>query len=132
MLRNRKGFTLIETLVATMILAIGVVTILQLFSGGLNAVKTSEDYTRAVFHAREKMNEILVADKLAQGVAEGVFDDGFQWRVEISKIEPDGDKITLPVHQFSVHVTVQWQKGTRMKTMAIDTITIATEIKEEG
>ena len=130
--RNAKGFTLIETLVATMILAIGVVTILQLFSGGLRSVAISDSYTRAIFHAREKMNEILLADSLAEGTVEGIFDDGYQWRADINKIEDDTENVVVPVVQFSVFLSVEWSQGIRKKAYELNSITIAKLIEDEG
>ena len=89
---GRSGFTLIETLVAMMILAISLVVILQLFSGGLKASRLSDDYTRAVFHAREKMEEILILDELIDGELEGEFEDAYKWKVEIFLHEPSEEE----------------------------------------
>ncbi|MHB9098527.1 MAG: type IV pilus modification PilV family protein, partial [Syntrophales bacterium] len=77
-----RGFTLIETLVAISILAISLAVILQLFSGGLKSSTLSDEYTRGIFHAREKMDEILLAEELTEGVINGEFDDGFKWKAE--------------------------------------------------
>ncbi|NWG02305.1 MAG: prepilin-type N-terminal cleavage/methylation domain-containing protein, partial [Syntrophaceae bacterium] len=49
-----KGFTLIEVLLAVLILGIGLTLIIELFSGGLRLARTSEEYTRAVNYARMK------------------------------------------------------------------------------
>ena len=126
-----RGFTLIETLVATMILAIGIVTILQLFSGGLRSVTASENYTRAIFHAREKMNEILMAETLAEGIAEGSFDDGYQWRADFIEIKDESEKVNIPVSKLSVHLIVEWTQGVGKKQVEMNSVTIAKLIKED-
>jgi prepilin-type N-terminal cleavage/methylation domain-containing protein len=54
-LHGRSGFTLIEVLVAMVVLSVSLVSIFQLFSGGLNARRRAEEVARATFHAREKM-----------------------------------------------------------------------------
>lgn len=41
------------------ILAVGLVTLFQLFSGSLHAVKVSSDYTKAAIGAQKKMDEIV-------------------------------------------------------------------------
>jgi prepilin-type N-terminal cleavage/methylation domain-containing protein len=75
---RQHGFTLLETLVAMMILSIALVIIFQLFSGALNAGHISEAHTRAVWHAREKMDELLRCRKkpgkviLQTGTAGGI------------------------------------------------------------
>ena len=74
-LDTNSGFALIEILVAVSVLAISLVVIFQLFSGGLKTRKLSEQYARGVFHAREKMAEILLAPDLFEGETQGEFED---------------------------------------------------------
>jgi len=127
-----KGFTLMETLVAMMILSVALVVILQLFSGGLKAGKLSENYTRAIFHAREKMEEILLAEELASEVLEGEFDDDFRWKAEIVYIEPsEEEKTKMPLDTFNIRVEVLWNEGEREKHFEISTLKIAEKRKEE-
>ena len=76
---DRKGFTLIEVIVAIAILAISLVMIMQLFSGGLRASRASCDYTRAIVHAKDKMEELSV-DPVQDS---GEFEDGFKWESEV-------------------------------------------------
>lgn len=130
---TQRGFTLIEILVAVMILAISVVVILQLFSGGLKASRLSGDYTRAIFHAREKMDEILLQDQMTNAVLEGEFDDGYQWSVDIQYIEPDeADKSSPVVDSFNIDVNINWFYGNQKKNFKISTIKIAKKIEEEN
>jgi general secretion pathway protein I len=132
-LKSQYGFTLIEILVATMILAICIVVILQLFSGGLKSSRLSGDYTRAIFHAREKMEELLLLNELTDKVLEGEFKDGFTWRANIQYIEPDEDEKTrLPVDTFNIAVEVSWPHGYREKHFEISTVKIAKKILEDG
>ena len=65
------------------VLAICLVVILQLFSGGLKSGRVSDAYTRGIFYAREKMEEILLSESPEEGVNEGDFDDDYRWRSEI-------------------------------------------------
>ncbi len=130
------GFTLMETLVAMMLLAISLVVILQLFSGGLKAGKIADDYTRAVFHARDKMEEFLLIDDFEEGTFEGTFDENYRWRVEIKLLEPeeDGDEdekeISL-VDLFQVDVVILWPVGGREKMFQISTLKIAEKKPED-
>ena len=78
-MRKGEGFTLIEVIVAMAILGISLVLIMQLFSAGLKSAKASCDYTIAIVHAKDKMEE------LSQTLANdsGTFEDGFKWETEI-------------------------------------------------
>jgi len=132
-LKSQYGFTLIEILVATMILAICIVVILQLFSGGLKSSRLSGDYTRAIFHAREKMEGFLLLNELTDTVLEGEYNDGFRWRATIQYIEPGEDEETqLPVDMFTIDVEVIWPYGLGEKHFEISTVKIAKKIAEDG
>ncbi|QTA84344.1 type IV pilus modification PilV family protein [Desulfonema magnum] len=129
-----KGFTLIETLVAMMILSISLVIILQLFSGGLRSGKLSENYTRAIFHAREKMEETLLAKALEDEVTEGNFEDGFKWKSEIVYLAPeekDGEKKKEPVDMFNITIEISWNEGRNKKHFQISTLKIAKKLTSE-
>ncbi|NIO09980.1 MAG: hypothetical protein GTO40_19045, partial [Deltaproteobacteria bacterium] len=66
---------------------IALVTIFQQFSGALNTGHISESYTRAVWHAREKMDELLLYETLSEEIREGDFGDGYRWRYRIEPAE---------------------------------------------
>ncbi len=123
-----------ETLVAMMLLAISLVVILQLFSGGLKSARLADDYTRAVFHAREKMEEFLLKTKLEEGLYEGEFDDGYLWRAEIVLVEPEKTEDEVekpsPLDVFNVTVAVAWQSGDRLKSFQIGTLQVAEKTDE--
>lgn len=80
---GQAGFTLLEVMATVTILGIGIVMVIQLFSGGLSLVKSSDDYTRKVLVAREKMTETLLSGKLKEGRTTGTTDDGLGWAVEV-------------------------------------------------
>ncbi len=120
------GFTLIETLVAMMVLAISLTVIFQLFSGGLRSARVADDHTRAVFFAREKMEEILLQPALAPGVYTGRFNDRYRWRAELTPVEgavePDDAGAARPV---GVSVEVIWKTDVREKRFSIQTVTLS-------
>jgi general secretion pathway protein I len=118
-----KGFTLIEILVAMAILGICLVTILQLFSGGLRSSRISRDYTKAIFHAREKMTEILLFEELAEGTLEGDFADGYRWQAQILEVGIDQEGMpSLPIDLFEITVQVLWKDGERDKLFDLKTL----------
>ena len=128
--RRAPGFTLIETLVAVSVLAIALTVILQLFSGGLRSARTSEDYTRGVFHAREKMEEILLTD-LEPGVAEGEWEDSYRWQSAVDLLEtPEEDQVTLPFDTYSVSVTVSWGAEERQREFQLTTLQMGAKTDE--
>jgi general secretion pathway protein I len=98
---KNRGFTLVEVIVAIAILGISLVLIMQLFSGGLRVSRVSCDYTRAVVHAKDKMEELIAAP--VQG--SGEFEDGFRWEAEV---EPYKELEEIGSNLLKIKVKVSW------------------------
>jgi len=122
---KHSGFTLMETLVAMMILSIALAVIFQQFSAALNAGHISESYTRAVWHAKEKMDELLLVETLSEDVQEGDFGDGYRWRYQIEQVKSDSRLNLEGFADFTITVWVSWQQGQNTKSMDISALTIA-------
>jgi len=130
---NQTGFTLIETLVAFMILAISLVVVMQLFSGGLKANKLSSDYLYGIFHAEEKMEELLLSDNTLEENLSGDFGDGYSWQASVDLIESEDEtETTLPVSAYDITLDVSWRNGTRDKHFKIKTIKLSEMGETEG
>ena len=67
-----KGFSLIEVMVATAILAVGMVAVISIFPLALRANKSAEQASLASVYARAKMEEVLVSpyDEILTGTLE--------------------------------------------------------------
>ena len=103
---SQNGFTLIEVLVASIIVSISLVMVMQLFSSGLKSSRTTCDYTTAVVHARDKMEEFLL--DFVSG--SGEFEDGFSWSSEIETYnEPEESQVNL----MKIKVIVSWPDDAR-------------------
>ena len=71
---NRRGFTLLEVMVATAIMGIAVVGLLSGISQSLRNADRVTDYDRAALLARSKMDELLLNYQLPKGsVIQGEF-----------------------------------------------------------
>lgn len=124
------GFALIEILVAVSVLAISLVVIFQLFSGGLKSRKLSEHYTRGVFHAREKMAEILLIPDLSEGETQGEFEDTYEWQAVVTRVVSDDNEEKLHVNLLNIKIRINWREGEKEKSFVIDTLKVAE--KEKG
>lgn len=72
---NRKGFTLLEVMVATTIMGIAVAGLIAGLSQSVKNAARLTDYDRAAMLARTKMNDLLVDATLPfDGTTEGRFD----------------------------------------------------------
>lgn len=131
--RGSPGFTLIEILVAMVILTLCLVVIMELFSESLKGGRVSQEYIQAVFHAREKMEEILIAPELSVGSMEGRFPDSTLWKVEITPFEEDESAMLAgSVRLFRVALEVKWKQGRRQRDITLKTLTMARVQELEG
>jgi len=88
----RGGFTLLEVMISLAILAIGLVTVMQLFSASLRNAKVSQDYTKAIFSARQKLEEIMVTLDDFDGYEDsGEFEElpRYFWNIRSEPYEPE-------------------------------------------
>lgn len=127
-----RGFTLMETMVATMVLGIALVAIMELFSGGLRSARLAEDHTRATLMAGEKLEEILLTTPLEETTLEGSFDDHFSWTCSIKPEEEGISGITpQPLLQaYHIQLKVTWQTGIKNRDFTLNTIRIAQYVNE--
>jgi general secretion pathway protein I len=130
-LGSREGegaFTLIEVIVAIAILGITLVMIMQLFSGGLRASRASCDYTRAVVHAKDKMEE-LSFDPVS---ASGEFEDGFKWEAEVEPLEELKEKLEDSNYNLlKIKVKVSWSNVLNQQKF-VELVSLRTkEVKNE-
>jgi general secretion pathway protein I len=116
------GFTLIEVLVALVVLATTVVAVLQLFGGGLRLARAAGDQGDAALLASAKLAE-LEPGSLTEGQTEGV-DGPYRWtrRVVLDPallpVEPDSPQ-GFGIRLARVSVEVQWGQGRRFELVTL-------------
>ncbi len=121
-----RAFTLIEVVVAMAVLGVGLIVMIELFSGGLRAGRVSGEYTQAVGYARVKMEDISLAREMKEGMEEGEFDDNYRWRLEVKKVnllpgEPPVD-LTLPVELYQIKLRVNWKSGSQERSAGLESM----------
>lgn len=91
---SRRGFTLLEMLVATVIMAVAVVTMLSALSTSLRNASKLTDADRLAMLAKRKMDELLLETRLPHGVPlEGAWDPALAggqpagWRATVTAFE---------------------------------------------
>jgi general secretion pathway protein I len=130
--RALRGFTLLEILVAFVVLAAGAGVLYRTFSIGLNNVGTVSGYSEAIAIAEAKLGAIGLEKKLEEGEESGTTEDRrFDWRIAVQLYTPPGESPDQPGGFISPHqlykatVTVSWdQRGTAKRSVELSTLRI--------
>lgn len=85
---RRKGFTLIEALVAFAILAMSLAELLKGVSGGARNESRADFLLRATREGRSQLAALGTEKPLSPGVTGGRYDDGLLWRLSV---QPHGE-----------------------------------------
>lgn len=132
--RLRPGFTLLEVMIALAILAIGLVTVMQLFAGALRLSRVDKGLTEAVLLAQQKMDELILMTNLEDGFEDSGDEEGYYWTMRAVRLysgdeaAPDDDSeqngqtaefvqqiaeddAIVPVYLYKLSVSVKWRFG---------------------
>jgi prepilin-type N-terminal cleavage/methylation domain-containing protein len=115
---RERGFTLLEVLVATLILGLGVVTLVQLSSQGLRLLKHSGDQQQAALLADRL---VRTAAPLADGVESGR-EGAMIWERRV--VRRDAPDELIPPHGpapelRALTVTVRWGAGRSLELSSL-------------
>jgi general secretion pathway protein I len=89
--RNDAGFSLLEVLVAFVILALVGTALFRLFGGALANASAADDYSRAVEIAESVLAEAASAQPLRETTQQGRSEDGeIEWTTKIAPYDPPG------------------------------------------
>lgn len=120
-MKSRRGFSLLEVLVATLIMGIAITGLIAGLSQSVkNAARLSE-YDRAAMLARTRMNDLLLDVTLPfEGAVEGTFDATHGWRAETKPFDaqPQAGPGSLILQQIALEIWWQPESGAR-RTMQL-------------
>jgi general secretion pathway protein I len=120
---TEAGFTLLEIIIALTILSIGLVSAIEVFSNNLRLVLFSKDYTQALLHAREQIEEASLSSSLEEGAETGEFSDGYKWQRTITPyLLDEEEEEPSPAKMFEIRVKVSWSSGNRTRDVELTTL----------
>ena len=129
--RRNSGYTLVEVLVAFVILALALTVLLRIFSGGVRNVSVSSEYARAVLIAESRLASAGIGSVLSPGETSGIEDERFEWTQTVREYSPSFDyKASVQeVPAYYVTVSVQWSHATGTRSIDLSTIRL---LRKEG
>jgi prepilin-type N-terminal cleavage/methylation domain-containing protein len=106
-----RGFTLVETVVALVILAATVTGLQQALAGGFRSQAITHDQITAMSLAKARLNEAGVVSPLRPGTTSGTTADGFHWLIDVKPREQEAANSRSDVTGYWVTVNVQRKRG---------------------
>jgi prepilin-type N-terminal cleavage/methylation domain-containing protein len=128
MLRNEKGFTLLEIIVSMTILAGGVLTLVQMFSGSINQATQADRYLNGVYLAQQRFSQLEI-DNFQSDISEGTFEDhkNYRWQLEVLPYESSLNDESARIKIEEVSLRVYWKDNDREKEVQLVSLNVIGE-----
>ena len=122
---SEDGFSLLEVIVALAIMAMGFVTVLQLFSGSIRSVSMSEQYLKATTLAQSKMGE-LEMNNYRSSEFEGTFanEENYRWQLDISPYTTSLNSEVNNIQLSEVLLRVLWRDSNKVRNVELSTLKV--------
>jgi len=122
---SNDGFSLLEVIVALAIMAMGFVTVLQLFSGSIRSVSLSEQYLKGTTLAHSKLGELEV-NNYSVTEYEGIFPDekNYRWQLQVSPHTSPLNSKEDNIQLSEVTLNVLWEDAGKTRDVEISTLKV--------
>jgi general secretion pathway protein I len=123
----RRGFTLLEVMVATTVMGIAVVTLMSGLSTSVRNASRLTDYDRVALLARAKMDALLVDPKLPLAT---VMEDSLDpvllggarggWRAQVTPFETAPSPVPGALGLDRVQLEIWWISGAQRRSFGLE------------
>ena len=124
-MNNRDGFSLIEVIIAAVILSFAVMVLCGICTRSLISVRTNRDYEQGwelLDRQLEAITYIGIDDFLEEGQTDGDFESidlTYHWNVET--------KLTDTEKLYEVNITVSWKRANKERAISAKTMLLGSE-----
>lgn len=122
---RQHGFTLLETIIALVILAISLGVIYQIFGSTLRNTRIAEEYAVAQVYAQSHLSQLGKTQSLAEGITQGRYNGTYRWELAV---EPQGNgESAFGIRKYKILLRVLWDNNGRSRSIEIPTLRLAGE-----
>lgn len=123
-MKGQRGFTLLEMIVASTIMAVAIIGLLNGISGATRNASKLRDYDRVIQLARKQMDELVVDPAQVGGSGEfdplltGGIQAGWDSRISVAEAPPNPGPGQPTLER--VELQIWWMSGSERRTFALD------------
>ncbi|MEC8957068.1 MAG: prepilin-type N-terminal cleavage/methylation domain-containing protein [Nitrospinota bacterium] len=122
-LRNDRGFSLLEVIVALLIMAGGFLAVVNLFSGSVRSVNLSSQYLKAVTLANSKMNELEIENFFLDDKSGGFKnEENYRWELEIAPYDSNLNNENSRIQLQKILLKVFWNDNGKPRKLELATL----------
>ncbi|QNJ99754.1 prepilin-type N-terminal cleavage/methylation domain-containing protein [Dyella telluris] len=130
MTRRARGFSLLEVVAATLLLAIAFAALLKVAGGSIELTRNADDHSQAALWARSLLDTVDITTPLQPGRTEGRFDANYRWRLVVTPWSPaPAGQNNVPVRVMKLDLDVMWGPRLRERTAHFSTLRVLGPVK---
>ena len=118
--QTQQGFTLLEIMIALVLICLAVVSLIQLSSANLRNLAVSDNHVEALSRANDKMREVLERDHIEERSWQENDNEDYGYDISIREIEKERSA-NLAVRLMQITVTAQNTRNHDAKTVTLKT-----------
>ena len=127
-MKQARGFTLVEILVALTLFAVVGGSLLQLFQSGLRTARLAGEQTHAVLLARSKLTELQAYSHHQAGVSSGRLQGGYRWQAVLSPKADAGDTERTRLKPLDLVLTITWGKAGEERKFSLQSLLLTRQV----
>ncbi len=127
-----QGFSILEILIAFVVMAMVVGSLLRLFGTAIHNVALAEEYSFAVQVAESRLQTVGTAIAVEKGSINGEEQaTGYQWVVTMEPLELEAEteeSFSLSIQAYQVDVTVSWDSAGKKRQFVLSSLRFGEQI----
>ena len=129
--RRNEGFSILEILIAFVVMALVVGSLLRLFGTSMHNVVLADEYSFAVQIAESRMQAVGSEIPVEQGSVTGEESGtSYNWAVNMEPVEldEDQDNFSLSVQPYQVTVVISWDSAGKKREFMLSSLRFGEQI----
>ncbi|WP_267225352.1 type IV pilus modification PilV family protein [Dyella silvae] len=128
-MKHARGFSLLEVIAATLLLAIAFVALMQVAGSSVALTRNADDHSQAALWARNLLDTVDITAPLQPGTREGRFDEHYRWRLVVTPWHAGPADANAPMQIMKLDLDVFWGTRSRERSAHFSTLRMLGPVK---